>query len=90
MNAPAPILRKQVPIYAHDLPSTAWQLLWWMIAKMDEHGELRGGWRSSSARALKRHRIWIGECARRLQEAGLIETAKGRRYARVLIRNLSE
>ena len=79
---------KQVPIYAHTLPAAAWRLLWWMICRMDENAEIRGGWRIAAAGELKCDRIWVGRCAELLQAKGLIDTAPGKRYAKVLRENL--
>lgn len=75
---------REQPIYRHDMPATAWQLLWWLICKMDEHQEIHGGWRIAATGDLKKHRQWIGKCAEILQEHGLIDTAPGKRYVRVL------
>lgn len=83
-----PVGVKQVAIYSHTLPAAAWRLLWWMICKMDEKGEIRGGWRIAAAGDMKCDRIWVGRCAELLQRAGLIETEPGRRYARVLTGNI--
>ena len=77
------------PIWTLDMPGTAWQLLWWMICRMDENGEIRAGWRVEAAGALHRHRIWIGKSAEHLQRHGLIDTAPNRRYVRVLTGNIS-
>lgn len=79
---------RQVAIYRHEMPSTAWQLLWWLICKMDENKEIRGGWRIAAAGAMKRDRIWIGRCAEHLLDRGLIDTAPGRRYVKVLTGNI--
>ena len=79
---------RQVAIYRHDLPSTAWQLLWWLICKMVENKEIKGGWRIAAAKDMKRDRIWIGKCSEHLQKANLIDTAPGRRYVKVLSGNI--
>jgi len=71
------------------MPSVAWMLLWWMICKMDDKCELRGGWRIAAAGELKKHRQWIGKCAEILMERGLIETAPGKRWARVIVANIT-
>lgn len=77
-----------LPIYRHEMPSAAWQLLWWMICRMDAAKEIHEGWRIRAARELKKDRVWIGRCAQHLQERKLIETAPRRRYARVCVENL--
>lgn len=79
---------KQPPIYMHEMPATAWQLLWWMICRMDEKQEVRGGWRIEAARALKRDRIWISRCAEHLVKRNLIYTEPNKRWAQVLVRNI--
>jgi len=73
------------PVYRHVLPGVAWQLLWWLVTHMDEHGEIVGPWRVPAARDIGKHRIWIQRCGDKLQEAGLIETQKYRRWVRVNI-----
>lgn len=75
-------------IYLVEMPSTAWQLLWWLISQMDDKCEVRDGWRIAAARALKKDRTWIQKCAEVLQERGLIETAPRKRYARVIAQNI--
>jgi hypothetical protein len=75
---------KERPIYLHDMPAVAWALLWWLICKMDENCEIRGGWRIAAAGDMKKHRQWIGKCAEILQEHGLIDTAAKQRYVKVL------
>lgn len=76
------------PIYMHEMPSAAWQLLWWLIAKMDEKQEVRDGWRIAASRAMRKDRTWIQKCAEVLQEKGLIETAPRKRYVRVIAQNI--
>ena len=76
-------------IYQHELPSVAWQLLWWLICKMDDKQEIRGGWRIAATGDLKKHRQWIGRCAEILDEHGLIEAPKGKRYAKVLVSRIT-
>ena len=79
---------RQKPVWRHELPSTAWQLLWWMICVMDDKQELRGGWRIAAARALHRDRIWVAHCGGVLVEHGFIDAEPGRRYAKVLVGNI--
>lgn len=76
------------PIYMHEMPSAAWQLLWWMIASMDDHQEIREGWRIAAARAMNKDRTWIQKCAQELEKRGLIETAPRKRYARVIVQHI--
>lgn len=77
------------PIYLQEMPGTAWQLLWWMICVMDANAELRGGWRVAASRALKREKTWIGRCAEHLSARNLIETAPGKRWAKVITKNIT-
>ena len=84
-----PIGVREQAIYLHDMPATAWQLLWWLICNMDEHQEIWGGWRIAATGDMKKHRQWIGKCAEILQEHNLIETAPGKRYVRVLVANIT-
>jgi hypothetical protein len=79
---------KVKPIYLHELTGAAWQLLWWLILAMNEAGEVHGGWRSRAAKAIKRDRHWVGDCAYQLQDAGLIETMAHQRYVKVLARRM--
>ena len=58
-----PIGVREQTIYLHDMPATAWQLLWWLICNMDEHQEIWGGWRIAATGDMKKHRQWIGKCA---------------------------
>lgn len=78
----------RLAIYRHEMPSAAWQLLWWLICRMNKDGEVHGGWRVRASRELKKDRIWIGRCAQHLQERSLIETAPRQRSARVCKENL--
>lgn len=79
---------RERPIYRQDLPATAWQLLWWLICNMDEHGELRGGWRLAATRDIGCHRQWLGACAEKLVACNLIDTGPKRRYVKVLAKNI--
>lgn len=73
-----------VKIYLHEMPSAAWQLLWWLILKMDkETKQVRGGWRERAAKELKRDRVWMGRCAQHLQERNLITTEPRARWVQV-------
>jgi hypothetical protein len=80
---------KDRPIFNHELPSVAWRLLWWLICNMDEHCELRGGWRSAAVRDMKVNRQWLGVCAEKLVECNLIDTGKKQRYVKVLKGNIT-
>ena len=77
------------PIYRKEMPSAAWQLLWWLIWKMDAHCEVSGGWRAQASRELGKDRTWIGKCAESLTENGLIETSRRERRVRVLVANIT-
>lgn len=89
MSDAAPIGEKAAtPVYQHKLPSTSWQLLWWMISMMDDNQEVTDGWRARAARDMGKDRIWIGRCVEPLVRAGLIDAEPRRRIARVLVKNL--
>lgn len=77
-----------VPIYAHDLPAVSWQLLWWLIVKMDENCEVGDGWRKLAARDLKRDRHWLSKCGRDLMQRGLVDTGPRKRTIRVRVENI--
>ena len=77
------------PIYMLEMPSASWQLLWWLIAKMNEHAEVRDGWRIAAARELRKDRTWIQRCAQVLERNGLIETAPRKRYVRIVVSNIN-
>lgn len=76
------------PIWQYDMPSAAWQLLWWLICKMDENGEVKGGWRRWAAGNLKMHEQWVGRCAQHLVKRNLLETQPRARWCKVRIDNL--
>ena len=81
------------PIYTLDLSGVAWQLLWWLIARMGKDGVVRckaerTGWRRLAASEMGRDRIHVQASVRRLVAAGLIECAPKERIVRVLVRNL--
>ena len=75
-------------IYSHTMPSLAWQLLWWLLCRMDVNNEVRFGWRAAAARDMRKDRQWLGICAGHLQKRGLIYTEPRRRYAKVLVANI--
>lgn len=77
------------PIYKYEMPGTAWQLLWWLICTMDGKCEIRGGWRTNAARALKRDRLWISKCAEHLHRRGLVKAEPNKRYVKVLVHNIA-
>lgn len=76
-----------MPIYRHELPGLAWQLLWWLCTKMDTKGEVRGGWRTAASGDIGKNRIWLGRCAVMLTKRGLIDTKPGQRSVRVNVQN---
>jgi len=76
------------PVWDHQMPGACWQLLWWLIARMDERGEIHEGWRVQAAKQMKRDRSWITKSASTLESHGFLETAPRKRYARVIVRNL--
>jgi hypothetical protein len=80
---------KPIPIYCIDMPGTAWALLWWMICRMDVHGEIKGGWRAAAAREMRRHPRWINRCGEHLARHGLIQIEAHARWARVNTEKLS-
>lgn len=55
---------------------------------MDERCEIHGGWRVLAARELGKERIWVAKCADRLLASGLVDTAPGKRYVKVLVSNI--
>lgn len=77
------------PIFLHELSGVSWQLLWWLICKMDDACEVHGGWRVRAAIELGRDRLAIQINAKKLLAAGLIDTAPKRRHVRVLINRIS-
>jgi hypothetical protein len=77
------------PIYTHPLPAGAWALLWWLICRMDERCEVRGGWRKLAADEIGHHRISMQLAAKMLVEAGLIECEPRARYVKVLISRIT-
>lgn len=83
-----PVRNVTVPIWKHEMPSTAWQLLWLLICRMDEEGYIRGGWRNHAAVRLKRDRQWVGRCAEHLLKRELIETQPRARWCKVLTERL--
>lgn len=78
-----------MPIYRHELPALAWQLLWWLCVRMDEHGEVRGGWRTQAAKDIGKHRIWLSRCAAKLTEQGLIDTKRSQRSVKVNVQRFT-
>jgi hypothetical protein len=60
-------------------------LLWWLICRMDEDGEVHGGWRKEASVAMSKDRLWIQKCAQSLRTAGLIDSEPRERRVRVLI-----
>jgi len=73
------------PIYQHKLSAAEWRLHWWMIAKMDERGEIHGGWRTRAEADLKIARQHIYRCVNKLVRKGLIVCNSRERYARVVV-----
>lgn len=73
------------PLYKHELPGAAWQVLLWLIEKMDRNNVVTGGWRNYCALELDRNRIWVSECANKLAEQHLIETVPRSRTVKVLV-----
>lgn len=78
---------KPRPMWQHEMPSASWQLLWWLISRMDEKHEVRGGWRVHAAGALKKDRTWISRCAEELEKRRLVATEKNARWVRVIVEN---
>lgn len=78
---------EQPPIFSLDMPGACWQLLWWLIARMDSDARVYGGWRLRASREMKRDRIWIQHCAETLREHNLIATQARERQVRVLVAN---
>ncbi len=76
------------PIWSLKLHATSWQLLWWLIARMDGAGLVVGGWRGEAARDMGRDRLWVAKCARMLRVAGLIRSDDYERSVTVLVDNL--
>lgn len=75
-------------IYRMNMPAASWQLLWWLICRMDDRCEVHGGWRVAAARDFSKDRIWVGRCAEILHEKGLIDTAPRSRWAKVLVQKI--
>lgn len=71
------------PIFKLKLSPAAWQLLWWLIARMDNRCEIRGGWRRAAAREMEGDRFWLHRCSKQLIAAGLLESPPHARWARV-------
>lgn len=75
------------PIYRLDMSPTSWQLLWWLVAKMDKQGYVDGGWQSISARQMGRDRTRVARSAKELYQNDLIQRFVGLRRIRVLTQN---
>lgn len=71
------------------MPAAAWQLLWWLIARMDEHAEIREGWRTEAAKQMRRDRSWVSHAAGILEREGFVETAPRKRYCRIIVKNIA-
>lgn len=71
------------------MPAASWQLLWWLIAKMDDDAEIHEGWRAMAAKEMRRDRSWITHAAKILEQHGFIETAPRKRYCRIIVRNIA-
>lgn len=73
------------PVYMRKMPVMAWRLLWWLIAKADERGEVHGTWRTEAAIELGADRPWLTNCGRLLAKEGLIDAPKNTHYAKILV-----
>lgn len=71
------------PIFKLKLSPAAWQLLWWLIARMDNRCEIRGAWRNMAAKEIGGDRFWLHRCAKQLKDAGLLESPSNGRWAKV-------
>lgn len=76
------------PIYKIKLAPGAWQLLWWLIARMDDNCLVYGAWRTRAYREIGHDRFWIMRCVKQLASAGLIDTKNNQRLVRVLVGNI--
>lgn len=70
------------------MPGVAWQLLWWLISRMDADAKIHDGWRATAAKEMKRDRTHLAKAAEVLQARGLIETAPRKRYVRIIVKNI--
>ncbi len=75
----------RAPTYLHVMPGKAWQLLWWLIYRMDEHSQVLGGWRRLAASELGCDRIHIYRCAKVLLDHGFIDTRPNERSVKVIV-----
>lgn len=73
------------PIYLVEMSGSAWQLLWWLLSRMDKNQEVHGGWRTAGARAIGRDRSWLTHNVTVLNANGLITTGPRARYVKVLV-----
>lgn len=77
------------PIFKRKLSPAAWQLHWWLISKMDNYCEVRGGWRRQASKEMCKDRYWVMRCVKQLQDNQLIETRAQARWVKVLVANIT-
>lgn len=74
---------KHKAIYTYNMTGVCWQLLWWLIVNMDEDAKVYGGWRQAAAKDIGRDRVWIGRCAKTLQDNELILSGTRQHWVKV-------
>jgi len=80
---------KPKPIYLVTMAPVAWQLLWWLIANMDQSCLIIGSWRAHAARDLGRHANWIARCGQELAANKLITLRGNPKWVRVEVGNIA-
>ena len=83
-----PAVPVAMKIYDHDLPPTAWRMLWWLLCNMDDDGDIQGRWKHKASEELGIHRVWANDCAVKLRDAGLINYQERSKMVRVLTKNI--
>lgn len=78
------------PIFSHQMPGAAWQLLWWLICRMDDNCVVDGGWRTRACEEMGVERGHIGISSRKLAKEGLISTDPHARWVKVEVSRIRE